>query len=327
MDNVRRLIERCLRQSLPEWVWGYLLRFEETFLRDVAAGDEEVLREELIPRIRWLLKQAGEAETKEKGDTAKVPPDERINAFLAVAVARAKKDEEIDRFRQRTLNGRLLKPEEVAGWIEQTAKREGHTVVVKLSVPAEELERVTAVAEQVVKENRTVPGTGWEVPTLAYPTPDGHTRHVPIRYGGTLHRLKKLSRRLRFWPEPHAVSFILTGVVPPIPLATTGFKLERGPYPSVPRITLTVAPHLSPKEVARLYSTAKQRYKNLTGKRKIPALSSKTLALAAFAAERAGKTWSQLMRGWNERYPQWSYSDRRVFARDAKAAVKKVLEW
>ena len=58
--------------------------------------------------------------------------------------------------------------------------------------------------------------------------------------------------------------------------------------------------------------------------RKGKPMSDKNLELAVFNAENAGQPWSKKMSKWNALHPSKTYSDRRLFARDAKNAYQRV---
>lgn len=153
------------------------------------------------------------------------------------------------------------------------------------------------------------------------------TKCRPVRKDGLLGRLKLLAHKLaRFWDEAAAVWFVLTGQAPPIPLARTRLTYDsRGQH----RITLELAPHLKPEEVAAIYARARREtpfgFPPLGGRKYRP-LTEKHLELAAFAAEEEG-SWQELLDRWNARHPEWRYQDRRTFARDAKAAFERVTGW
>jgi len=86
-------------------------------------------------------------------------------------------------------------------------------------------------------------------------------------------------------------------------------------------VTMTFDIRVSPTEVAKHYSEI--RRKVFVGKDK--PLTRKHEELALFVATRKDKqTWQEMMEQWNEKYPKWAYSNRRLFARDAKAAIQRI---
>lgn len=328
VDDIRRFIERRLKKPIPDWVWEYITAFEDVYLRDILDGDAETLEEEIIPRVKTLLKVSKSpavVQPNEKAGATELPPDRRLETLGRVVAAQASKDSEITRFREDILGGRLLKPEEAAQWIREMAAKEGHTVTISFDVPAEDWRDalLEKVQQFLASGGNFIPGMGERVTTLAFVSPPSEwVEYVPIRKGGVLHRLKKIARKL-VWSEPRAVLFILTGEVPPIPLATTGIEIGQGPYPRVPRVKLNVAPHIKPDEVAKLYAQARRKLAAFSGVQKYQPLSEKTMALAVFAAGEDG-SWAEKMAKWNKKNPQWGYSDRRRFARDAKKALRLV---
>lgn len=53
-------------------------------------------------------------------------------------------------------------------------------------------------------------------------------------------------------------------------------------------------------------------------------MSEKHAALGEFAALDPERPWIERMGDWNERFPDWRYSDVRNFARDARHALERV---
>ncbi len=92
--------------------------------------------------------------------------------------------------------------------------------------------------------------------------------------------------------------------------------------PVLSRITLTIDPALSPREVADHYASVRRRF---TGRRNRE-ITSKHLRLALFAADKTkGSSFKQRMAAWNDEHPQWSYSRVTNFARDCAQARRRLL--
>jgi len=150
------------------------------------------------------------------------------------------------------------------------------------------------------------------------------TGEVPTAEGGVLDRLRQLSQSLaRFygWDEAAATNFVLTGEVPFMPSIETRASVPFS-YTTTARISLTIDPALSPREVANHYRRMRGRI--LEGRHR--ELTAKHLRLATFAAARpAGETLRERMAAWNKEYPNWKYKRETNFGRDCTQAVRRLL--
>ena len=156
-----------------------------------------------------------------------------------------------------------------------------------------------------------------------YLDPKLTVRRFPIDRSGVLHRLERLAYKLSEdfrWSKAEAVAFILAGRVPFVHIAT--YRLSLSDPPCMSRITLTLDPALSPRQVEGIYRNIRSRA--LSGRYRN--ISNKHAVLAAFAAEHEGETTlSAVMASWNKRYPRWRYKAVTNFGRDAKAARERLL--
>ena len=160
---------------------------------------------------------------------------------------------------------------------------------------------------------------------LAYATADGKAhRSMPTAADGVLEELRLLSVQLArqfLWAESQATLFVLTGGVPLVNLVGTRVQF-RAKLPVLSRITLTIDPTLSPREVADHYARVRRRF---TGRRHRE-ITGKHLRLALFAADKTkGSSSKQRMACWNDEHPQWSYSRVTNFARDCAQARRRLL--
>ena len=161
---------------------------------------------------------------------------------------------------------------------------------------------------------------------LDYP---GGELPVDARRGGVIAELAGVCRRLCSllgWGERDAVGFVLAGKAPPPFVASASLNCSmRSPLGD--RVTLTVHPATTAREVARLYEQAR-------GSARWPrSLSPKLAELAAFAAEvNDGRSWADALVAWSRRHPENRASgDWRTFRRDACRAFERVrgypLRW
>ena len=112
---------------------------------------------------------------------------------------------------------------------------------------------------------------------------------------------------------------VLTDELPPVEPAK--WQLYWSTIPCLSRITLTIDPALSPRQVESLYRRVRGqvldgRYRNLTRKHAL---------LAAFTTTLSGLKLSDQMSKWNARYRQWKYKAVTNFGRDAKTARDRLL--
>jgi len=118
-------------------------------------------------------------------------------------------------------------------------------------------------------------------------------------------------------------------MVPTVSQLTTTRHLQSGPA-AFSRITLTIDPATSPREVAAVYTKHRRA---LLGPRYRP-LSEKHLALLAFGAEERATVppakWKAIFAKWNSEHPEWHYTSSHLLARDWRVARERVLrppEW
>jgi len=179
--------------------------------------------------------------------------------------------------------------------------------------------------------------------------PDG-TEQVPLALRparrdsplGSLYKAARKVERFAFLPKGVALAWILSRV-PLVPerLVWVNTHLDVWHPPTAvvpiasPQITLRVLAGLPAAYVAETYQAFERwlhaeapsyQVKKPTARR----VSDRTVALARFWHERceqegAKLVYEQLRREWNERYPEWSYRDRRVFWRALRNAVRDVF--
>lgn len=262
-----------------------------------------------------------------------IEPDRRFKALTDIIATLSNRDEDVRNFRDEVLGGKLLSPEEVPKWIETQKAKESHTVTVSIDVTAGDgwEDRFLEKAKQVVERRRsgkqdwllcigsicthtldyTVPGQEW-------------IRRVVINKDGPLGRLKRLAESFKdFWPETLAVHFILTGEAYPVSRGRITKRLTN----RASKIMLELSPYFTGTEIKELYlKERKELLKVAMGKTKVRELKDRHIELAVFGVKELG-SWTKKMQKWNVKYPQWKYSNKSTFARDVRAAYKRITGW
>jgi len=336
----RRDVEKELGRLVPDLVWEFMVQ-------------EPYVSEAKIEGVRWLaqkiamllppLEDTGRSakaklkrSRRQRRDTI-VSARRRATSWLLAAIAR--RDEQLKAFRQRYLEGVLLKPDEVEDWLQKNSDQRRYRHAVVLSLQMETDSRVLAV-----KPNREVPvallkGNRMEnvasIEFLSYiRVSSGFVRRMPVGRDGPLRILYQLAERLaKFfrWNPADAVIFVLTDRIPPVdlysvaptwpPSSEMGSEFEGlRPIACLGRITITVDPLITPREVSEIYSPI--RAKLLKGKPK--QLSEKHIYLGGFIAERDTVD-LRAMAAWNAEYSKWKYKRFSNFARDRRTARKILL--
>lgn len=345
-DDIRRELEGELGRGLPDPAWDFLV--ERGWVNDVCWGGMTI--HELAGHVRAHERAFGRPTTArttvprmlpsaKRAKVAKTAPgrQEVVSRLLA---AEAAKDEKVRSFREEVLGGSLMKPQDVHGWIERQAEEDeppsrwltvalptGYEVRLSPTFTSATTEPPLTISEKtpaILVEKRYLSYLryglkyGWE--ELA----DDPRGWMPTAEGGVLDRLRQLSEglaRLYGWDEASAANFVLTGEIPVVRSIEIRGSRASG-YPTLARISLTVDPALSPREVADHYRRMRGRI--LKGRHR--ELDDKHLHLATFAAERpAGETLREKMAAWNKEHAGWKYKTETNFGRDCTQAVRRLL--
>jgi hypothetical protein len=319
--RLRRLLDRSLADnsmkpvSDPEWN----VIQAQGYARDFATGDPEaisaaldfvlnVLRPVQVNRVSPTSRKSTQRQQKGADVTA-------YHEALSVAlVADALRDEtcgrEIRAFRHQVLKDALISEEQVEQWVVEQARRDGQASEIEIPVAENDVDL--------------------RLDTLTYGVKV--IRHVPVRWGAALDRLKRLSERLAVeygWHPAKATTFILTGQTPAVPsiLITVSEHRER---PARSRITLEVHPTSTPREVAATFASMRKSYFG-----RLRRLSAKHSRLATIYAQHPDETPEARLKRWNrwcERNDQskgkrdWRYSESRSqqLTRDARRAWQRL---
>lgn len=314
---------------------------KDSYVGEVEQGLMSIGR--LAARVRALLRDYGEpvssrVETprtlpsprREPGSKASGAREEVISRLLA---ADAETYEGVGSFRTEVLRGTLLRPEEVDRWIEERADARGQpsewlTVPVppgyqvKSSITAATTEPPLTISEEtpaILIQRRYLSYESYREPPHEDPR-----REVPTAEGGVLERLRQLSQALARsygWDQALATNFVLTGEIPRVRSIEIEGRVPSN-FSTLARISLTIDPALSPREVADHYR--RFRGEILGGRHR--ELSEKHMRLATFTAARpTGETLRQRMVAWNKEYPGWSYKRETNFGRDCQQAIQRLL--
>lgn len=343
LDDIRRELEGELGGGLAEPAWDFLV--ERGWVNDVRWADMTI--HELAAEARAHERAWGHPAPRrgtvphmlasgKRAKAAKTVPgrQEVVSRLLA---AEAAKDEKVRSFREKVLRGSLMKPQDVHRWIERQAEEDGPPSLW-LTVPVPTGYEVTsfttfATTEPPLTISEKTPAILVEKRYLSYlryglkygweELADDPRGWVPTAEGGVLDRLCQLSEGLAGygWDEASATNFVLTGEIPVVRSIEIRGSRASG-YLTLARISLTVDPALSPREVADHYRRMRGRI--LKGRHR--ELSAKHMCLAAFAAGRpAGEKWREGMAVWNKEYPSWKYKTETNFGRDCTQAVRRLL--
>jgi len=339
----RKQLEKELGQKIPNVVWKRVI--ERGYI-DTANEEENMEKEAglsyLIEVIGPLLDDYEAFSSspvlpmpKKWGKhlpSVEVKPNRRFEALTDIIATLGNRDEDVQKFRDEVLGGKLLLPEEVPEWIKAQKARESHTLSISIDVTAGEgLEsRISKKTKQIL--NAIEEGQNWFLYvdktsgyTLNYIVPGKkHMGAIPINKDGILGQLKRLAESFKdFWPEAWAVHFILTGEVRPVSIGTIAFKQTSRAL----KIILELSPYLTGKEVQELYFRERKSFlKMATGKTKVRELTDRHIELAVFGVKELG-SWTKKMQKWNTRYPQWKYSSKGTFARDVRTAYERITGW
>ena len=326
-EEIKVALTRRLGHEPKEEIWNRLV--EEDYVRDVwlqiaeIDGLEKDYRQ--FSRMpRFLLRPP-----KSAADSGSRQIRFQILSDLIAHQAAAEKG--VILFRRQHLTERLLKREEVVEWIARQAEEDGPASRhVRFPIPGDhELTRRNGrfIIEPPLTISDIPPATQFEVELLSYASHEHKSdEFVPVRHGGTLDRLRMLSKSLarRYaWQEAQATTFVLTGKTPLLSGLRGGFRMRFG-QPFASRITMDIDPTLTPEEVAEQYKKLRAR---LIGTR-YRSMTEKHLRLAEFYGghKPEGTTWVALMDKWNHSQKKnWRYNRFEAFARDCKQAWHRLM--
>jgi hypothetical protein len=324
------VIQRMGRE-VPDRVWSVLEKRGD--VTDVCSGNREV--NWLTERIWDLLELAGERVSHV--DTG-IPEGARVGRgdvqaviSLAAAYAAAKRDDVV-RFREDVLGGKLLALEDVKSWIEEQGKKDGRgTRWIKVLLPP----GVNPLETKIFTVSTEDQPFAVSSDILLYGVAGSDWQHaIPVTNGRTLDRLRALSQQLAKdfdWDEAVATIFVLTGRSPWIPSIRAKVQPRSiRPHDAAPtyargRISLDVDIAVTPNEVREHYRRVRRELLNGARTKR---LGPKHLALAEFIVrELEDGPWESKRAAWNRKHPSEPYAKNQVanFKRDCRLALERLL--
>jgi hypothetical protein len=315
-DEIRVAVEKGLGSPLQPSEWTYLLEHDHVSEVESGIGDVATLVA-AVRELRQAFRRASAPVMLEKPETLhrQARPD-HATALSVLLAKLADQDFEVQRYRDDVLEGRLLSPDEVEGWIRRALDSglKGRTF-------GRDMFTAPAVAPADAEDTNDS--------VLEYGVPGDPEKRMVVVFGPfhPLNRLTRVSDTLarRFnWFRAQATLFILTGLPPSVRSLTIAYEPNADQSSATTRIILTVDPTLPPSEVSDQYKRARQRI--LPGRYR--RLGSKHIALALFAATRPeSEQLADRLRVWNTEHPEWAYglAGKRNFARDCSIAQRRIL--
>jgi hypothetical protein len=307
-------------------IWEFLVR--ETYVEEVEGGfaDIDYLAEKYREFSHSPPELLGEMPRGRDSGRRRI----RLEILSDLMGEDAARDPSVISFRERHLPGELIKQDEVGTWLSSKSVDDGEpTTYLKVPLPdGHELrwDGPRLYADPPLTLSVSSPATGWSSEFVRYQLPgDEGERSLPVRQGGVLDTLRRLSESLsgRYaWQKAQATVFALTGN-PPLLSSLRGGGHLRPSQPISSRITMEIDPTLIPEEVVKGYKKLRDRW--IKGRYR--SMSEKHLRLAEFYRGDKDVSWSTLMRQWNEKQGEktWIYREPQNFARDCKSAWKRLM--
>ncbi len=271
---------------------------ERGYVNDVLRGDEDALEflVDHLRRNRDVYEQPrGPGGRRRSAKDSFAPPERRKEETLrqrvlsAVVWDRAKKDEEVLKFRAEVFNGQPL----------------------SLSATWDDVSKHMKAADR--RRTSKLPAKGEKRRQAPRPVTSS-TRTWLERLAG------RLSAELP-WSYEQALGFVIHDACPLVSMVSVSF-LPNTDVPSVSRLLLSVDPTATVDEVKAAFQQAKrevvgQNYRSL---------GDKHAYLAFFTLDApTRRTWAERMAYWNQCHPDWTYARLSNFRRDAGAAASKLF--
>lgn len=319
--SLRQSVSRLLRRPVRAEVWDQLVRRPGFGQMANGPTPERDLADEYSALEAVKTRRRKQPFTKAHPE---VPADRRLQVLAEVMASEAVADPEVVAFRTEILGSTLIDLGHVASWIEAQRDEDGPPTTF-LVVPVGDGTKLNGNLrgfwpQSPIEIDESNPAVGRRAEYIFHSV----NRVEPVRYAGVLDRLRVISEVLaaRFgWQEAEAVTFVLSGKAPTVPLAKVESSLSL-PYGS--RIRIDVDPTVPPQRLLKLYRNA--RAHALGGRHR--AMSDKHLELARFLHFKPSddrSSWRELMNEWNEANdPRWKYEDARNFRRDATSALSRL---
>lgn len=308
-EDIRKQVERILRSPLTDTEWEFLIK-----RRHIAEVES---RESTASAVAAEVREFRKAfrASKGSGDSKSLVLPKSIAARQAAlgAIYAHEADQDRDVKRLRSLVGQVTEAQ-VLGWVAAT-----HYASLNLTAYASPQDEVNALARAYNA------GQGMEMERLSYL--DGKQSRLVTVVDPSLVKLARLARRLSerwFFSEAASTNFVLTGRIPSVWRYKGEQKLKLVTGNPLSRIVLELDPDMSPVEVAQVYRMVRGAVK---GKRaRVRPISERTAVLAGWVVNRPEEeTWRARRQAWNRKYPEWGCESDTNFARDARAAVRRLV--
>ena len=307
-ENIRKQVERKLRSPLTDTEWEFLIK-----RRHIAEVESrESTASTVAAEVREFRKafRASKELSDSKSPVFPMSIAARQAALGAIYAHEANQDRDVKRMR--SLIGQITEAQ-VLGWVAAT-----HYASLNLNPNASPQDEVNALARAYDT------GRGMEMERLSYL--DGQRSRLVTVVDPLLVKLARLARTVSerwFFSEAATTNFILTGRIPSVWRYRGEQKLKLISRNPLSRIVLELDPDMSPMEVAEVYRMVRGAVK---GKRaRVRPVSERTAVLAGWVANRpVEETWRARRLEWNREHPEWNCDSDTNFARDARAAVKRL---
>jgi len=316
MDGrLRGFLADLLGREPRDDIIDYLSKRGGDRLMGLGAKGEEELEEEYL-----ALESQFPAPVAAGPRVIEIPGDDRCAALSRILAMDASRRSDVARFRKRRLRGELLQPEKVAAWVKARGAARG---------PKEKGPEAARVEGEKPPawENRYAPDRLYYFDSGA-----DVVRSAGLRPESPLAELKSIAVELsvmhNVWEEPHAATFVLTGIAPPVALARA--EIYRNDlWPAETRALVIIDPTMPPSLPIRVLSDIREALLPV-GTHRQTAMSKKHAELAVCGEIKRGepgKPWAALLSEWNRNNPDWSYLERTAevhFARDVRSAWARV---
>ena len=335
--QIRKRLEQELRERIPDAPWEMLRK--RRYVNEVRAGLMSIrgLAEEVREFKRFGNTRMSSGETQPAFLSARrqkrgkaIPSRHEAISVLVAELARARSD--VREFRQAFLKDQIILWKDIESWLESHTASSNLYAVIKCPATCRPFYQEGRWTLDPLPPALTIEKL-LPLEVLFYMTPDEDcVKSVPVGGDGSLFELLVLSGKLCHeygWEPAQAVVFLLADCVPVVSLfrATASFNLE---YSSLCRITMTVDPVTTPRELAAKYAKLRrQLFTPQTGAKRtrpkrVRAISEKHAQLAMFSV-RNGPLDQKQMSVWNRLNPAWRYERYSIFSRDARVAKARLL--
>jgi hypothetical protein len=307
-DDIRKQVEREVR-GLSDLEWNYLVK--HWYIAEVESGESTVSA--VVAAIREFRRAFRGSKASSDSSSPVLPKSiaARQAALGAIYAREANQDREVMKMRN-TID--QLTEGQVLGWVAAT-----HYASLDLAPTASPQDEVNALARAYNA------GQGMEMERLSYL--DGKRTRLVTVVDPVLVNLARLARKLSerwFFSEAASTNFILTGRIPSVWRYRGEQKLKMVTGNPLSRIVLELDPDMSPVEVAEVYRMVRGAVK---GKRaRVRPLKERTAVLAGWVVGRPDEeTWHTRRLAWNQEYSEWGYGSDTNFARDARVAIRRLM--